>query len=535
MIRIGKNVITIPVMLAFAFVAGMFVVTAGANLLGGENNVTTPVQADEVQVDVQRGMLPMEEAFASVAEEVNPAVVQINIQKAIEGPGGGGDFMDQFRRMFPGQDEEDVPDELKDFKLRNDQGPKLAPGLGSGVIIDPQGYILTNNHVVEGAEIVDIKLQNGHEYIAKVIGADEGTDLAVVKIDADESLSYLRFGNSEAARIGQWVMAFGSPLSQNLGNTVTAGIISGLGRTGANAGSGTAFIQNFIQTDAAINQGNSGGPLVNLRGEIIGINDMIYSRTGGNQGIALAIPSNIAESVSKQLIKDGKVSRGSLGVYPEPITESLAKRWGIHNGAAGIRQVVSGSAAAEAGLEDNDVIVSIDGKELTAFDQIYSLVGTRMPDEKLEIKYIDADTEKLESVMVKLKPREEQVANMLPVEEVKEEESTSETMMKELGLGLRDLPSDYNEELGLTGDDEISGVMISSVVQSSEAYQDANLRERFIIIQVEKEKVDDIEDFDTVYQKIESGESFLLKVVRVFQTPDGNTSTSSFVTALTKP
>jgi Do/DeqQ family serine protease len=300
----------------------------------------------------------LQAAFVSVAERVRPAVVHLGTVQVARGrrpsivPGPNADdpffkdFFDQFfGRSGPGRREE--------FQ---------TPGLGSGVIIDKRGYVLTNFHVVKGADGVTIRLADKQEFRGRIVGADPKTDLAVIKFEAPEDIRVAPLGNSDALRVGEWAIAIGNPFG--LDQTVTVGVVSATGR----ADVGIATYENFIQTDASINPGNSGGPLVNLRGEVIGINTAIVA-TG--QGIGFAIPANMVKRVTAQLIDRGKVQRGWIGVSLQPMSKELAQALGVGDShGAVVARVYPGSPADTAGLAQNDVIVGFDG---TAVDDYHHL------------------------------------------------------------------------------------------------------------------------------------------------------------------
>ncbi|RDS82756.1 DegQ family serine endoprotease [Dyella monticola] len=293
-------------------------------------------------------------SLAPMLEKVTPAVVNISTKTRVR---VSSPFFDDpvFRQFFGLQG---VPRE------------KVEQSLGSGVIVDAQkGYILTNNHVVGGADDITVTLQDGRNVKGTLVGSDPATDVAVVKIHADH-LQALPIADSSTLRVGDFVVAVGEPFG--LGQTVTSGIVSALGRSGL----GGSSFQNFIQTDASINPGNSGGPLVNLRGELVGINTMILSPSGGNVGIGFAIPSNIATEVMNQLIAHGKVSRGSLGAQAQDITPDIARMLNLKsNEGAVVTRVMPGSAADRAGLSVGDVITAVNGKPLQDAGQLTNAVG----------------------------------------------------------------------------------------------------------------------------------------------------------------
>jgi Do/DeqQ family serine protease len=316
-------------------------------------------------------------AFVNVAERVRPAVVHLGTLQMARprrppvAPGPYADdpffkeFFDQFfGRRGPG----------------GGPGEYQLPGLGSGVIVDKRGYVLTNFHVIRGADAVLVRLASKREYRGTIVGADTKTDLAVVRFEPDTDLTVAALGNSDALRVGEWAIAIGNPFG--LDQTVTVGVVSATGR----ADVGIASYENFIQTDASINPGNSGGPLVNLRGEVIGINTAIVA-TG--QGIGFAIPANMAKRVMAQLIDRGKVTRGWLGVALQPITPELAQALGVSGtDGAVVARVYPGSPAAAAQLKQNDVIVSFDGRPVEDYHQLQRLAAEADPGRTVKLDIV---------------------------------------------------------------------------------------------------------------------------------------------------
>ena len=303
------------------------------------------------------------DSFAPLAERTLPSVVNISTSQTVQNkPGGRGAVpMPDFP---PGSPMEEF---FRDFLERQQQGqqgqqggPRKAQSLGSGFIIDASGYIVTNNHVIDGADEITVIFQDTEqtELKAKLIGTDKETDLALLKVETKQKLTPLKWGDSDVLKVGDWVVAIGNPFG--LGGTVTAGIVSARARD-----IGAGRFDDFIQTDAAINQGNSGGPLVNLAGEVVGINSAIYSRTGGSVGIGFAIPASMARTVIEEIRRAGKVRRGWLGVQIQSVTPDIAESMGLaqHKGAL-VGTVTEGSPAAEAGLKPGDVILTFDGKEV---------------------------------------------------------------------------------------------------------------------------------------------------------------------------
>ncbi|MGQ9631167.1 MAG: S1C family serine protease [bacterium] len=289
-------------------------------------------------------------AIVEVAKQVKPAVVFIDIK---------GESISA--ELFDTPGHRDIP---REFQPR---------GVGSGVVISPDGYILTNNHVVKEAESITVRFENGETKKARIVGRDPGTDLAVLKIDPIPGMRYVKFGDSDRAEVGEWVVAIGHP--RGLEQTVTVGIISGKNRrTGILGATG---YEDFIQTDAAVNPGNSGGPLVNLKGEVIGINSSIFSTSGGWQGISFAIPSNMAKRISETLIKEGRVRRGQLGIYIQEITSEIAESLKLPKDTRGIliSDVMPGGAADRAGIKQKDIITFYDGKRMTSAEELRNTVA----------------------------------------------------------------------------------------------------------------------------------------------------------------
>jgi serine protease Do len=339
-------------------------------------------------------------SYAPVVKRVSPSVVKVLVtERAKRVPAGDlPSFFDspQFRQFFGDQFG-------RQFGRR---GTILQPpqeGLGSGVIVSPDGYILTNNHVVRGADVIKVTLNDGRELTAKVVGTDPESDIAVVKVDAKD-LPAITFADSEKLQVGDRVLAIGNPFG--IGQTVTSGMVSGLGRATLGLG-----YEDFIQTDAAINPGNSGGALVDVDGRLVGINTAILSRSGGFQGIGFAIPSNMAQNVMEQLVTKGKVVRGYLGVTVQDITPALADQFNVknHEGAI-VAEVVRGSPAAKAGLQSGDVITKLDGKEVADARRLKLASGALEPGKQVAVQYVrDGKTQTAELTVGK-RPSERELA-----------------------------------------------------------------------------------------------------------------------------
>ena len=502
-----------------AFLAGIFFTTAGAGIFGYGDWIGRPsnASAPETRVGVaavtpSEGALGLEEAFTEVAAAVNPTVVQIKSdvvtrRPAVQNPFEGTPFQDFFGNRFGGQS---APDQ-----------EYHSSGLGSGVIIRPDGYIVTNNHVVENAEALRVKMLDGREYDATVVGTDPRGDLAVIRVEADD-LPAVSYGDSDGLHAGQWVMAFGSPLSEDLSNTVTAGIISAVGRLSQ----GENGVQEYIQTDAAINPGNSGGPLVNLRGQLVGINTAIITRTGGYQGIGFAIPVNTVQNIANALITNGSVRHAQLGVEFAPATTSVIKALELPNGAAQVARVVPGSAADKAGLKAGDIIVAVDGQKLDKSLRLSQVIGSKAPGDKVRLTVNrDGDEETFTATLGETEP-----AEVAASEGARSEPAASrKELMEQLGFAYSDLTPQAAQQLGLPEGTE--GVVITEVDPAGEAFREANLRRQMVITEVNRKPVRNAADFEKLYRNVKPGDTFLVRV----RMPGGEGESSTMITALTKP
>ena len=328
----------------------------------GLNLAVAPHAMATLPAQIQGQALP---SLAPMLEKVLPAVVSVHVEGTETAQA------------------QDIPEPLKRFfgQLPGDNQPQPFEGLGSGVIIDAaKGYVLTNNHVVNGADKISVQLGDGREYDAKLIGHDEQTDIALVQIEGAKNLSQIKIADSDRLKVGDFAVAIGNPFG--LGQTATSGIISALGRSGLNL----EGLENFIQTDAAINRGNSGGALVNLNGELIGINTAILASSGGNIGIGFAIPGNMAMNLAQQLIKFGEVKRGQLGIKGTEMTADMAKAFNVDaQRGAFVSEVLPQSAAEKAGIKAGDIITSVDGKPISSFAELRVKIGTTPPGEQVKL------------------------------------------------------------------------------------------------------------------------------------------------------
>lgn len=432
---------------------------------------------------VAQPVLDQNLSYADVAEIAMPAVVNISTDKVVENEGWVHPFMDDpiFRRFF------DVP--------RNQGRERVQRSLGSGVIISRDGYIMTNNHVVERASSIRVSFQNNEEYEAEIIGADPHTDVALIKIDADD-LDYVRFANSTGLRIGEQVMAIGNPFG--LGQTVTLGIVSALGRS-----IGLIEYEDLIQTDAAINMGNSGGALVNMRGELIGMNTAILSRTGGSQGIGFAIPSSMAERIVGSLRDSGRVERAWLGVTVRDVDQSLAEALDLGRPRGVLINTVNADTPAEkAGLKDGDVIISVDGQEVNSTSRLRSIVSLSPIGHEARLDLLRDGKEKRITVKLAKLP-EENLAAASP-------DRGTEISDGIEGVTVRQLTSRFRRMSDIP--DDIEGVFVSNVERRSKASREG-LESGDVILEIAREAVLDLDDYQRLVGKDED-KPILLRVYK---------------------
>ncbi|HWA56626.1 MAG TPA: Do family serine endopeptidase [Gemmatimonadales bacterium] len=414
-------------------------------------SVITPVQAPSIPQ--ARMLSDLSDAFAAVAEQVRPSVVYIRSQRT-----------ERTRRR--------VPPGMEPFFRNNPHRPDVERGSGSGFIVSGDGYILTNNHVVEGADKVTVRLFDRREFDAKVIGADPLTDVAVVKINAPR-LTAAALGNSDNTRIGDWVLAIGNPLGEEFTFTVTSGIISGKGRRLQGLQRSALSIGDFIQTDAAINPGNSGGPLVNVRGEVVGINSAIASETGYYSGYGFAIPMNLAKTVMNQLVATGKVQRAALGIQVNDAKENDAAYVGLKE----IRGVVINgfpegitSPAERAGMQPGDVIVTIDGQRVDYVAQLQQVVGFRKPGDEVKVEVArKGGVRKTFAVRLMAQEDDNSDNQQEPVEQPKAAPDDA-VSYDEIGIAAQSITPTVAQEYDLGR--EIRGVLVTEVDPNGPAYQE---------------------------------------------------------------
>lgn len=419
--------------------------------------------------------------FTELVEENSDTVVKIVTVAEVENGADSEQLPELFRYFFGDQ----MPDEY-DF-----QGPQPSEGLGSGFIISADGYILTNNHVVDGADEVSVRMTNGEEYTATVVGTDPGTDIAVLKVEA-KKLPTVKFGDSDDLKVGEWVLAIGSPF--NFEYSVAAGIVSAKGRA---LGGADRYVP-FIQTDVAINPGNSGGPLFNLDGEVIGINSQIYTRSGGFMGISFAIPINIAMKVAEQLKTTGEVQRGWLGVemYP-PFNEDieLARSMGLERAdGALIARVFPDSPADKAGLKADDVLIEIDGHRIRRYADVPPLIGAFSPGDVTELKVIRGGKEKTLKVKIG---------------------SLKQAQLAQAGIVEQPAPEDRSDNtLNIVVSDIVNqkGVVVEEVLEGPA--RRAGLRKGDIITMMGSKFVASKDDFDKIVSNLPENGAVTVKILR---------------------
>ena len=426
------------------------------------------------------------ESFTQLADQVSPSVVNIRTVKTAKGAGPG---FQRFRRNPWGKE-----DPFHDFFERffGDELPHdfKQQGLGSGFIIDPEGYIVTNNHVVEDADEIKVRLKNDKDFDAKVIGRDPNTDLALIKIQNGQRLPAIPMGDSDQLKVGQWVMAIGSPFG--LEQTVTAGIVSAKGRV-----IGAGPYDDFIQTDASINPGNSGGPLVNMNGEVIGINTAIIA---SGQGIGFAVPVNLAKGVIKQLRERGEVTRGWIGVAIQEINGDMAEYYGLKAGRGVlVAEVFEGDPADEAGIEPKDIILSVNGKKIETGRQLTGMIADIDVGNKARIRVLRDGKEKTFSVKV-AKREDAHIASR----------GTKRSVEDELGLEVADLNEEMAQRFKMP---DAQGVVVVRVEQGSAADK-AGMMRGDVIREINHQEVRSVADYQKALSALEEAQDVMMFVQR---------------------
>ncbi len=438
------------------------------------------------------------EAFVQVAERVSPVVVNISSSRKVSGLFGKD--KDQLPKNHPFR--EFFGDDF--FKRFFPEGQRPVQGMGSGFIISEDGVIVTNSHVIRDADEIKVNLADKKSYIAKVLGQDTESDLAVIKIDA-KGLPTVKFGDSDKMRVGEIVLAVGNPFGLN--RTVTHGIVSAKGRTNV----GIIEYEDFIQTDAAINPGNSGGPLLNIQGEVIGINTAIATRSGGYQGVGFAIPSTAAQAIIEQLRTEGKVRRGLLGVNIQNLDEALSKSYGRDNAdGALVSQVIKDTVADKAGIKPGDIIVYFNGIPIKSAPELKNIVGKVKPGAKSVVTVIrDKKPMKIEVVVGERDPKK--IAAMKEGgEEGESELGPSGQSASELGITVEKVPARVAEASGLKPG---NGLMVKDLSDDGVGRK-MGLKSGDIIIEVDDKTISDVEQFSAAVAKAKKNKVIRLKVKR---------------------
>jgi serine protease Do len=494
MIKMTKRTLLMTAVLLIGFIGGLMVAANLALTPAGMAQDKARSQPPAVSAAQGRALLQQfSAAFEDAAARVNPSVVPIFSEQLVEN-----------RSPFSMRNDQ-LPDFFGDEFFRRffgdprggDERHKVR-GLGSGVIVSRDGYILTNNHVIREADKVTVMAGENKKYTAKVIGADPQTDLAVIKIEAS-NLPAATLGNSDEVRIGQWVIAVGNPFE--LLHTVTAGIISAKGRSSV----GLATYEDFIQTDASINPGNSGGALADLDGNVIGINTAISSPSGGNVGIGFAIPINMAKKIMDELVVKGKVTRGYLALMPQDVDENLAKGLKLKStDGALVGDVTSGGPADKAGIKRGDIIIGFNGKKVESSNKLRALVAEAEPGSTVKILLFREGREM--TVPVVLGERPQEFADRGAGEPGGPEAQTGE----KLGLSLQALTPEIARQLGYRNEE---GVVVGGVTPGSPA-DEAGLQRGDLIKEVDRTEVRSVQEFKRAVARLRSGDSAALLVRR---------------------
>jgi len=437
--------------------------------------------------------------FSALVEAEGDAVVKISVLSEAPQSASSG---------IPGFDPEQIPEQFRRFFEQLPQNPSPQPpqgtGFGSGFIISEDGYVITNAHVVNNATQIRVGLHDQREFQATLIGSDRTTDIALLKLDASD-LPVVKIGNSEDLRVGEWVLAIGSPFGFE--HTATQGIVSALARSLPD----DTYVP-FIQTDVAVNPGNSGGPLFNTDGEVVGVNSQIYSRSGGYQGLSFSIPINVAMSVADQLKDKGFATRGWLGVSIQNVDQALAKSFGLDKPTGAlIAQVTKNSPADKGGLSSGDIILKFNGRQVKYSSALPPLVGSVTPGKSVDLEVLRNGETQLLSITIEPLDDDRQVSAVAPADPVDE---------SRLGIEVAELPEDMRLELGLK-----NGVVVAKVVADGAAAA-AGIREGDVILAINRETVDSVEQLESLVDKAPANEAIPVLVQR---------NTSPMFLALTLP
>jgi serine protease Do len=466
-------------------IASCFSIAMAATLLGALYTTQVrrpePAQASSAAVapeaSPRAGAVLGLETFRDIARASNAGVVNINTSKTVRRPAFHDFFGDDFMERFFGRPS---PDEAPEGGGRERRQTQTS--LGSGFVIDKDGYILTNRHVIDGAEKVKVTFPGGKSYDAKIVGRDARTDVGLLKIEASEPLTVLPLGDSDKTEVGEWVMAVGNPFGLG-GNSVTVGVVSFMGRDMRLEGPSRGTSVEMIQTDAAINPGNSGGPLLNTRGEVVGINTLIITNgSAANAGVGFSVPINVAKEILPQLREKGKVVRGYLGVNIQPVTEDLAATYGLSESKGTyVSAVHAGSPAEKAGLQPEDLILSADGRTIEDNSDLSRYIASKSPGTTVKLEILRGKERKAVSVTLGTFPDEGT------------EGSAEESGRARLGMTLRDVTPAIAERMDLPRG--VRGALVTDV-EASEAAEDAGLVRGDVIVSVNGKAVENVDAFE---------------------------------------
>ncbi len=467
-------------------VAAAIIILLGFNYATNDSSVTLPEHDTKVQAADKRpvgSLKNFNDAVVDIAEKANPSVVTVTTKRTQEVR-----MFNPFSQFFG------------DPRGEGETRERVQRGLGSGVIVSEEGYILTNNHVIAETDEITVRLFNGNEVSAELIGTDPQTDIAVLQVDV-ENLPAIEMGDSDGLKVGSFVLAIGSPLSEDLAHTVSFGIVSARGRSLTNL---TPY-GDYIQTDAAINPGNSGGALIDINGQLVGINSAIASRSGGNDGIGFAIPIKLAERIMDDLIEDGEVSRGYLGMYwAGDVDQTMARALGLETARGVIVGRVEGDSPAEdAGLKPEDIIVSLNGEDVQSWDSFRTRIAAFKPGDKVTLGIIRGNDNM--SLEVTLGKREEgQVASA--------DTQNNQQLRERLGFSVHELNAEIRRQLNIEND--LEGVVVTDISEGSNAYE-RGLRSSHVIVAVQKNRISTARDFyNEIETAVENNEVILLTIRR---------------------
>jgi serine protease Do len=521
-------------------VAILFVLALGITIGSLVSNRVAATGPGDSQLQMQSGgkpvvggaFLALSQAFEEVSNRVEPAVVNINTEEMVS---------NKQRQGGPGQE----PDDPNDFFRRFFNGPipqapeqEMRRSLGSGVIVDPKGYIITNNHVVESATKITVSVASGDEFTAKVIGTDPVSDIAVIKITGKKDFAYAKVGNSKNMKVGDWVLAIGSPFG--LEQTVTAGIISTTGRTFKNGGGPSEYAQfnDYLQTDAAINRGNSGGPLVNMNGEVVGINSFISTSSGSSAGVGFAVPSHLFTKVYNQILQTGKVSRGWVGVSMNrlPFTPAMASFFGVKQGAGVlITQLVNEKTessdtgpAAKAGVKPEDVVIEFDGKKIRDTQDFRMAVADASPGKTVKVKVVRQGQEKELEITVAERQFENENKGKYSFEEKQEKPKA------EIGLSFDNVPARVAKAFSVSGGAYVTAVSPGSLADDA-GLSGADQGSGDIIVAANGKMVKVADDLLTIVKGLKSGEPIVLRFIHGERAQSGQVITETCYTSIVKP